>query len=411
MKVSVAVIGAGPAGLAGAIAAARNSCNVRVFERMPRPGLKLLASGGGHCNISNLGEIEDFILAYGRHGRFTHPALSFFSPQDLIVFFRKLGVEIGSPDGFHLYPDSGKASDILRALLCEAERLGIKVSTSSEIKKVIVHNGKFKSLVVGEEEICFDRLLIASGGAGYPSLGGAFSGYQLAESIGHRIICPVPGLCEIRIIEPNFSEISGVSLPNASISFGYGKKRFVSCGEILFTHEGVSGPAALNASGKVNRMIYESEINEIALSFNRNISSEGWLVIFNSWRKSHGKRKISTLLAEKFPLSLARLLCRIAGLEEKIAAELKKDEAARLAGTLSGCRIIPAKEQEFQKAMVTSGGVSLTQVDPHSMQSKLCKGVFFAGEILDIDGPCGGYNLQWAFSSGWLAGNKLDCAI
>ena len=405
-KKKIIVIGAGPAGVSAGISAAHAGDSVEIYEKMPRPALKLLASGGGRCNLTNLSDMDGFINAYGRYGRFCLPSLKILPPWKLISFLAERGVNTFSPDGFHIFPKSNKSSDILGALLLECEKLGIRIRCESPVEEISVKDGAVAGVFCRGFEEC-DKLVIASGGMGYPSLGGGTRGYELAKSAGHSIVAPVPALVEIHLCGNPFPELSGISLHNIKLSVTSGRNSIESSGILLFTHNGISGPAILDVSGKVNRLIYEKKHYEARLSFLSTIDENSWRELFKKWRKDNGAKKTANLLAEFFPLSFARKISAIAGSENKTAAEITSSETSTLSETLAKFKLSFSVSEDFEKAMVTNGGVSTREINPDTLESKIVKGLHFAGETIDIDGPCGGYNLQWAFSSGWLAGSKI----
>lgn len=401
----VIVIGAGPAGLSAGISAAQSGDSVEIFESMPRPALKLLASGGGKCNITNLSDIAEFTTAYGRHGRFCLPALMRLSPQKLISFLDERGVKTFSPDGFHIFPKSNRSSDILDVLLSECEKLGIQIKYDSPAENISVENSAITGVLCPKFRKC-DKLVIASGGMGYPSMGGGAKGYELAKFAGHRIVAPVPALVELHLCENPFSELSGISLQDITLSVTSGKNTSKSSGILLFTHNGLSGPAILDISGRINRLIYENKPCETRLSFLATKNEDSWKELFKKWRENNGAKKITNLLAEFFPIAFARRICTFAGAENKTAAGITSAETRVLSEALAKFKVTFSRTTSFEKAMATNGGIETKEINPDTLESKIVKGLYFAGEIIDIDGPCGGYNLQWAFSSGHLAGCK-----
>jgi len=404
-KKKIIVIGAGPAGLSAGISAAQGGDSVEIYEKMPRPALKLLASGGGKCNLTNISDMDGFTNAYGKHGRFCLPGLKLLPPERLMSLLEERGVRTFSPDGFHIFPESNKSSDILGALLLECERLRIRMRCDSSVEKISIEKGAVKGIFCrGFEE--YDKLVMASGGMGYPSLGGGTKGYELAKSAGHSIIPPVPALVELNLCGNTFADLSGISLQNVKLSVTSGRSTIESSGILLFTHNGISGPAILDVSGKINRLLCEKKHYEAKLSFLAAKNDDAWRDLFGKWRKDNGARKMTNLLTEFFPLAFARKICSIAGAENKTAADITSGETRVLSEALAKFNVIFSRAAGFEKAMATNGGVSTKEINPDTLESRIVRGLHFAGEIIDIDGPCGGYNLQWAFSSGWLAGSK-----
>jgi len=246
--------------------------------------------------------------------------------------------------------------------------------------------------------------VLAAGGMTRSDLGGNESGYALAKQAGHSIVRPLPALSPIRASDPWVGRLAGVVLPNAGLRAGRGGAGAVSSGSVLFTHSGISGPAALDISGFVAESLAAGPI-ELLLNCDQDSGREEWLHRFREWRKAHGARRVVNLLDMALPASFAEVVAETAGVNPaRVAAELTADETGRLIESLTGLNITAVGVGSMDEAMVTRGGVELSEVDPKRLASRKAPGLFFAGEILDVDGPTGGFNLQWAFSSGWLAG-------
>lgn len=407
-----AVIGAGPAGLMAALAAASAGNRVAVFEKLPRPGLKLLASGGGKCNISNILQPGEFCKYLGRHGRFALPALELLPPEKLRSFLEQHGVKTEVTDGFHIFPVSRKASDILNALLTECRKLGVEFFYGTEIKSIETGSGHVSGIVTESGSIKIDKLVIATGGMGYPELGGGGSGYKLASDTGHRIEKTFPAMTGLTCSETWIKECPGISFQDASVILNLPKfRKRPSRGELLFTHNGISGPAVIDFAGDVSELLEELNKVPFKINFFADKNPESWFACFNLWQKESGKKLVRKLLAQELPAKVAEILCGLAGIkEDTTAAEFDADGRKQLATRLTALPLEIDGTESWKKAMVTRGGVSLKDVEPHTLESRMIKGLFFAGEVLDIDGPCGGFNLQWAFSSGFLAGGSSPSA-
>lgn len=401
----IIIAGGGPSGLMAAIAAATHGAAVSVFEQMARPGLKLLAAGGGKCNLTNMLPAEEFALCFGRQWRFLLPALRILSKDDLLDFFNLRGVSCSAADGFHYFPDSGKSSDILAALLAECTKLGVIIANGSTINELLIKDGAVCGVSVSGNTIACDKVIIACGGKGYPKLGGGESGYELARQAGHKIITPLPGLTGLKTCETWPGECSGISFTTVSAAIVMpGQRNRHERGELLFTHNGVSGPAIINLAGEVSAMLQENKNVTVLINLFAELTAEYWLEQFNLWQRENGRRLIKNWLSSKLPATIATQLCKLAGIESVKAAEFSVEGRKQLAALLTAMPLQISAVEGWDKAMVTRGGVDLKEVNPHTMESKLVRGLYFAGEILDLDGPCGGFNLQWAFSSGNLAG-------
>ncbi len=397
----VTIIGAGPAGLMAAIAAAEAGARVAVCEQLTRPGVKLLATGGGRCNLTNTASAEAVMARFGRQGRFMAPALAVMDGPKLRAFFAALGVPTVTPDGFHVFPESTSAKSVLDALLGRAEALGVRlvtgaVATGLSREGVETSRGAFRC----------PRAIIASGGKGYPALGATGTGYALAERAGHRIVPPVPGLVPLVAAERWVARVSGVTVAETAVWVALPKRRGAqSVGPLLFTHRGVSGPAVLDLSADVAELLAGGSPVPLRVDLTPATPAEAWASRFDAWHRDHGKRLVRTLLAEHLPASLAAELCRLASCGDHLrAAEATAAQRRELALAITRLPLTVTATEGFDQAVITRGGVALKEVDPRTLQSRLAPGLFFAGEVLDLDGPCGGYNLQWAFASGALAG-------
>ncbi len=399
----VAIIGAGPAGLMAAIAAAEAGARAVVCEQLARPGVKLLATGGGRCNLTNTADAEAVIARFGRHGRFMAPALAAMDGPKLRAFFAALGVPTHAPDGFHVFPQSNSARSVLDALLGRAAALGVRLLTGAEATGL-----SREGLETSRGPVRASRVVIATGGKGYPALGATGAGYRLAERAGHRIVPPVPGLVPLVTAERWVERVAGVALPEAAVWIGLPKRRQAkSVGPLLFTHRGLSGPAVLDLSADVAELLADGPPVPLRVDLTPSTPAGAWAARFDAWHRAHGRRLVRTLLAEHLPASLAAELCRVAGCGETLrAAEATAAQRRALAAAIVSLPLAITATEGFGQAVITRGGVALSEVDPRTLQSRLVPGLFFAGEVLDLDGPCGGYNLQWAFASGLLAGRS-----
>jgi predicted Rossmann fold flavoprotein len=401
------IVGGGPAGLTAAIFAARNGNRVLLLERLNSPGKKLLATGGGHCNLTNTLPIETFARSFGKQWRFTLPAFQNFNPQSLCEFFRGLGVETESTDGFHVFPVSNKASDVLNALLSECRKLSVEILSGKPVKQLMIENGAIVGVITDSGEIKADKVIIACGGRSYPALGSNGSGYQLAKFAGHKIIEPLPALVELHCQEKWPGSCAGIALKSIRIDvFPPKKSAEFAEGDFLFTHSGISGPAALNISGAVSELLHQNNSAEVFVNFFPGKTVSAWMNDFELWQKKDGKKQISKIISDFVPRRLAEIFCSESGCENTEASRLSRVSREKLSAMLSSCKLQITGTAGFDKAMVTRGGVSLKEINPQNMESRIVKGLHFAGEVIDIDGPCGGFNLQWAFSSAFLAGRN-----
>jgi predicted Rossmann fold flavoprotein len=396
------VAGAGPAGLACALCAAEEG-TVLLIEKNPDPGRKLRLSGSGKCNITHGGDIRSFFTRYGDHGAFLKPALLNFSNCHLIALLESYGIRCGEePDG-KVFPESRRAADVLNALLVAVQESGAVVRYSDPVQDAVKKEEIFKITTAGKR---YDAraLVIATGGKSYPGTGSTGDGYRLAEKFGHSIIAPAPALTPVFVASYPFSDLTGISFSGAELSlFREGKKVRSHAGDLLLTHTGLSGPAILDFS----RYIRSGDI--LRISFLPKEQRDGVSSDFSRTLNLSGTKMVKTVLAgyrlpERF---LVRIL-EIAGIPPgTTCAHLSESARKRLIASLTDFPFTVSRLGGFDEAMVTSGGVSLAEINQKTMESRLVPGLYFAGEVLDIDGDTGGFNLQAAFSTGVLAGSRL----
>jgi predicted Rossmann fold flavoprotein len=404
-RTDVAVIGGGPAGLMAALAASERGANVVLCEQLDRAGVKLLATGGGHCNLSNVLPESEFMARFGRQGRFMHPALKAMSQQGLRDFFSRIGVPTHSPDGFKILPVSNSAKTVQEALVRRCREQSVEMRVGVTVKTLTVAAGAMTGLVTDQGSMAASRVILATGGKSYPELGATGAGFEMAQQVGHRLVKTLPAL--VPLVAENFwiRTLTGVTLPEAKLWINLPKHRESTVGSVLFTHRGVSGPAALDISGAVSALLEERESVPLCLNILPHVSPHEWEERFERWHEEEGRKQVATLLDWYLPSSLARLVCELAEIPHAMTAStLSRGLRQKLLQRLTALELTIAATEGFEQAMVTRGGVGLKEVNPDTLESRIVRGLFFAGEILDLDGPTGGFNLQWAFSSGFLAG-------
>jgi len=402
----IVIAGGGPAGLSAAVAAAESGKGVILLERLDRLGVKLLASGGGRCNLGNALPPSGFMARFGRNGRFMAPALEAAPPEWLRGFLDARGVATEAADGFHFFPKNGRSSDVLNVFVEECRKLSVGIRLSDRLLSA-ERSGESFRLRTTKGELAAKKLILATGGTAWSSLGGCSHGLELARSFGHSVVKPLPAMAPVLVSDSWAHALSGVSLKDARLSFSTGKKtRFESSGELLFTHDGFSGPAALDISGDLAAACDAAGGPvKLTLQAKGDWGPAEWRAEIDSWRSHEDSKKIArTLLARSLTRSLADALCSLANCPETKACELKAEDRDRLAGILGGTPLDATGAGPMDKAMAMRGGVSLKEIEPSTLESRIVEGLHFAGEAMDLVGPCGGYNIQWAFSSGRLAG-------
>lgn len=402
----VLVVGAGPAGLMAAISAAGGGAAVKVLEQLRQPGTKLLATGGGHCNLTNTLDLAQLVARFAGGARFVKPALAAMDSQRLRGFLAGAGVKTCCEDGFHVFPVSGRAASVRQALVKLCRSSGVALDVETRVSALWMEDGRLKGLRTGKNEIAAPRVVLATGGRSYRELGATGEGYEMARQAGHAIVEPVPALVPLLTREKWVRGCAGVSVAEAHVRIdlpGFGGRADV--GGLLFTHRGISGPAALDVSGEVSALLAGHRTVPVSINLAPGTPVSEWLERFRAWQKAEGKKRVHNLLGRYLPASLAGAVCgQIEDGGRLRAAEFSKRHRLALAGLISSLPLTVTGTEGFANAMVTRGGVSLDEVNPRLLESRIVKGLYFAGEILDVDGPCGGFNLQWAFSSGHLAG-------
>ncbi|MDN5313716.1 MAG: hypothetical protein PWP10_2462 [Clostridiales bacterium] len=404
------IIGAGPAGLAAAWSAAMQGAGVSIIEKMPSPGRKLLITGAGRCNISAAGDEDSFIRRYFSGGRFLYPAFTNFFREDLLEIMNSQGIRFKTESNGKIFPVSDQAEDILRAWLSLCTKLNVNIISGNGAIKLLIDDNKIRGISTRNGDIEADAVIIATGGASWPGTGSSGDGYKMAAACGHTIIKPRPALVPVTIKQKWLRELKGISLDHTQLKLTKNGKRIAAeSGELLFTHFGLSGPAILRISRNLPDFSLQSRDTEANWQLKINlVSDKKHEDLINLWRDQIAQnqgRTIVNALSRPFPSKLTNELLNLAGIDPTIrAADVSNTQLDNLAMTCRNLLLDIEGTRGYREAMVTAGGVSLKEIDPRTMQSKLVRGLYFAGEVMDIDGDTGGYNLQAAFSTGVLAG-------
>ena len=397
-KYDTIIIGSGPAGLAAAFAAQRAGERVIILEQMPSAGRKLLASGGGRCNVSNILAPREMANAFGRAARFARHALYTYPNEKLCRFFENHGVPLELTDGFHWFPASGKAQDILNALTsCE-------IVTSCRAEKLLIENEQLCGVETSCGNFYAKKIVLAGGGRSYPALGGNGGCYALARQAGHSVTETFPAMVGLQCEEKWVHECAGISLPDAESRIASPGEKFRCRGELLFTHTGVSAFAVLDISGRVSELLKSGNPVPLEINLFAEHDFDFWMKTFADWQKTSPVKSVEKMLSQYMAKKLAAFLVgdpdlKVSGFSTVVRREL--------AAKLSALKLNITATDGWLKAMVTRGGAALDEIDSKTLESKLVSGLFFAGEVLDVDGPCGGYNISWALASGFLTGNMV----
>ena len=403
---TVIVCGAGAAGLMAAGTAAKTADKVVLIEKNDAVGRKLRITGKGRCNITNACDTEDMIGMFPVNGRFLYSALYTFTNYDIISLMESYGVKTKIERGNRVFPVSDDARDVVAAMRKYALQKNVKI-VKAEVKSLVIDNGEIKGVNTTAGKFSGDRVILCCGGASYPVTGSDGSGYKLAKMAGHTIIKPTPSLVPLIAEEKWCRDIMGLSLKNVEVTAynGKGKKIHSAFGEMLFTHFGVSGPIILSLSAHIKnvkdsgctiRIDLKPALDEAQLDAR----------VLRDFEKQKNKHIINALDA-LLPKALIPVVIRLAEIEpHKSVNEITRQERKRLCGIIKGLTLHITGFRPIAEAIVTSGGVKTSEIDPSTMESKKTKGLYFAGEIIDVDGYTGGFNLQCAWSTGYLAGSN-----
>jgi predicted Rossmann fold flavoprotein len=421
MDWDIVVVGAGAAGLLAAARAAERGRKTLLLEKNRRPGVKILMSGGTRCNLTHATDSRGIVREFGPAGRFLHSALAALSPQDLVEVFEAEGVATKiEHDTGKIFPTSDRASDVLGALVARLRRSG-GILLLGEPLIGVERTAEGFSLTTPLQCLTTARLLITTGGQSYPGSGTTGDGYRWAAQFGHTIVPPRPALTPITTNATWVRALQGVTIPDVSLRVverndsqlarpRRGKQAILTerRGSFLFTHFGLSGPVALDVSRVVSGHPHPASLTLIC-DFLPVVSEQQLDERVHREAAGSGKKQIGGLLAGLLPRRLTDALFETVGLSpERKAAEFSRDARGRIVAAIKRCSIPVSGTRGFKKAEVTAGGVSLDEIDSRTMQSLLVPGLYFAGEVLDLDGPIGGYNFQAAFSTGWLAAEAMS---
>ena len=415
----VIVIGAGPAGMMAAGQAAQAGAGTLLLEKMDDPGRKLQLTGKGRCNLTNTASIEEFIPHFGRNGRFLRSSFSRFFNQDLLDLLQKLGVETKVERGGRVFPVSQDALEIVRALADWNSRVGVKIFTANRVEALIVDDQTLLGLTstrttvdqaqkspVSTARWGSKSVIIATGGASYPGTGSTGDGYRLAEAVGHNIVPIRPALVPLVTRGETAANMQGLSLRNARVKLLIDDVvEAEAFGEMLFTHFGLSGPVILTLSREAVDGLQSGRTVQVSIDLKPALDETRIDARLLRDLDAHGKQQFHTILKGLLPRKMIpTCLAQLKIPADKPAHQVTSEERQHLGAWLKDLRFEIIGHRSFRQAIITAGGVDLRQVDPRSMASKKVQGLFFAGEVLDLDADTGGYNLQAAFSTGWLAG-------
>jgi len=394
------IIGGGAAGIMAAISAKKLGKRILLIEKLSAIGAKLKATGGGRCNLTNRLDSATFMEHFGRNGRFMQEALRAFSYQDLTQFFQSIGVETHSPDGFRIFPTTHSSVTIIEALKKQLQNIGVEVMLNQTV--LSISKAQHFTIHTTDTTLEAQNIIIATGGLGYPTLGASGDGYQWASALGHAIAPLYPAMLPLHTQEDWVANCKADTIPKVTLKIALPKEtKLKAKGDLIFTNKGIRGPVVLDFAREITPLLDKYGIVPIEINLTKGMNEEK----IREHLKQAPKQSIFQSVTKLLPQSLGLELLKLADIDPTIDCKsLEGAKRDRLIKILAWTPLTVIGSDGFNKAMITRGGVSLKEIDPKTMQSKKTKGLYFAGEVIDIDGPCGGYNLQWSFSSGFLAG-------
>lgn len=411
----VIVVGGGAAGMFAAIAAAKNGHQVTLYEKNEKLGKKIFITGKGRCNITNAADMEELFDAVVTNSKFLYSSFYGYTNQNVIDFFEDAGVPVKIERGNRVFPISDHSSDVIRALEREMKKVGVKVCLNTEVKSVEAEKDKFNKVVLKDTTTqTADACIVATGGLSYRSTGSTGDGFRFAENVGHKVTQCFPSLVPMETKEPWICELQGLSLRNVEAKILDEKKElYKDFGEMLFTHFGVSGPLIISASSYVGKKFMDKNGQKKELTLEIDLKpalTEEQLDqrVLRDFEENHN-RQFKNAITKLFPTKLIPVMLELGGIDpEKKVNSIEKEERKQFVHLIKHFRMTLTGLRDYPEAIITKGGVNVKEIDPGTMESKLVKGLYFAGEVLDLDALTGGFNLQIAWSTGYAAGNAIQ---
>ena len=412
MTYDLIVVGSGAAGLAGAIKAGRDGKKVLLLEKLSQIATKLKATGGGRCNLSNTLDNTTFMQSFGKNGRFMTTALNKMDHNDLMDFFKSIDLETHIPDGFRIFPVTHSSTTVINALTNELKKLDVEILCEQRVEEIITKNSKITSIKTQNNIYNTKNILLATGGMGYPKMGATGDGFPIVESLGHKVTKLYPAMMPLSTKETwqgncRADTISKVTI-KVNIPNNNKLKKLTAKGDLIFTSTGLRGPVILDFAREITPFLDKYKEVPILVNLTHGMNEDEIIKTIKEKSIQEPNKNIVEILSSLVPISLAKELCKICNIDiSKNYKNIQGEAKNKLIKLLAWTPFTISGHDGFNKAMITRGGISLKEINPNTMESKIIKGLYFAGEIIDIDGPCGGYNLQWSFSSGFLAGELL----
>lgn len=405
MEYDVIIVGGGPAGMMAAIEASRQGASTVLIEKNDKPGKKLFITGKGRCNVTNAADVEEMLRAVTCNEKFLYTGFYSFSNDAVSDFFERAGVPLKIERGGRVFPVSDHSSDIIGALRGEMKKNGVTCIYNEKVTRLLIEEKKCKGVIAGTGSVYRGKsVIVATGGLSYPSTGSDGDGYRWALAAGHHMIEPIPSLVPLVMVEEFCREMMGLSLKNVVLTVRDGKDvLFSEMGEMIFTHFGISGPLVLSASARVGRALHPGVVFSVDLKPALDEKKLDERLI----RTLHesGQKQFKNSLGSLFPAKMIPVIVRLCGIAPDMrCCDIDKKGRGRLLSVTKNLCMTFVKRRDFSEAIITKGGISTKEVDPHTMESRLIHNLYFAGEVLDLDAVTGGYNLQIAWSTGYVAG-------
>jgi len=408
MQYDVIVIGSGAAGLIAAIQSAQNNNTTLLLEKLPKLASKLKATGGGRCNLSNTLDNETFMKSFGKNGHFMRDALEELDHTKLMEFLKNIGVDTHIPDGFRIFPVTHNATTIIDALINELLKLNVEIKTNQQLQKILIENKNITAIQTQNATLHTHKVILATGGLGYPTLGSTGDGYKIVKELGHTITAIYPAMMPLHTLETWQANCTADTIAKATIKVDSKEnkiKKLKAIGDLIFTKKGLRGPVILDFAREITPYLDKYETVPILVNITKGMNEDTILQFIKNETKKNPQSTIEQQLSNIIPPSVVSQLCKLCTIDKtKTFKNIEGILKNKLIKILSWTPFTITGHDGFEKAMITRGGISLKEINPKTMESKIINGLYFAGEIVDLDGPCGGYNLQWAFSSGYLAG-------
>ena len=405
----ILIVGGGAAGMMASVFAARNGHEVHIFEKNEKTGKKLYITGKGRCNLTNACDMDTLFTSVCTNEKFLYSAFYGFTNQDVMNFFEEAGVKLKTERGNRVFPMSDRSGDILDALRRQMKKSGVQVQLNTEVSDILTKDGQASGICLSDDRtIMGDAVIVATSGLSYASTGSTGDGYHFAEQLGHKVSPCQPSLVPFNIREAFVKELQGLSLKNVEIHIRSGKKElYREFGEMLFTHFGVSGPLILTASSYVGKLAAKQELS-LTLDLKPALTVEQLdqriLRDFEENKNKAFKNAVSGL----FPAKLTPVMIFLSGIDpDKKVHEISREERKHFANLVKNLEMTITGLRGFEEAIITRGGVSVKEINPSTMESRLVSGLYFIGEVLDLDAVTGGFNLQIAWSTAYAAGNAV----